>query len=325
MTDDICTLLALSQLPRVPRGSVRRLMAWSAALGNALPSLLDAIAFLELQKPLPPALDHALTAADQVLDQCRALNITILQHGSAVYPTPLCRLAHPPVLLFVKGTFTWDRPPRIAVIGTRTPTSWGIRTARTCVDRIVACSRAGEPAEANAVVVSGLAPGIDTAAHEKAIAAGGRTWAVLAMGIDAITAPPQRALAAKIIDSGGALLSEYPPHAPARKRQFVARDRIQAGLSDAILLIESELEGGAMHTVRFAQRAGVPIWVTLPRLQVHQPRARDNPASARRRLADVHRGPSELLQSGTATRVTSAKALDHLIRSLPRTPAPADR
>jgi DNA protecting protein DprA len=191
------------------------------------------------------------------------------------------------------------------------------------VHRIVAFRRAGEPAEANAVVVSGLAPGIDTAAHEKAIAAGGRTWAVLAMGIDAIAAPSQRALAAKILDSGGALLSEYPPHAPARKHQFVARDRIQAGLSDAVLLVESELEGGAMHTVRFAQRAGVPIWVTLPRL--HRPRARDNPASARSRLADVHRGPAKLLQSGTAIRVTSAKVLDRLIRSLPATPVPANR
>jgi predicted Rossmann fold nucleotide-binding protein DprA/Smf involved in DNA uptake len=105
MTDDIRTLLALSRLPRIPRGSARRLLAWSAAHGNALPSLLDAIGFLQLPKPLPTALDQALTAADQVLDQCRALNITILQHGSAAYPTPLCRLAHPPVLLFVKGAF----------------------------------------------------------------------------------------------------------------------------------------------------------------------------------------------------------------------------
>jgi hypothetical protein len=70
-----------------------------------------------------------------------------------------------------------------------------------------------------------------------------------------------------------------------------------------------------MHTVSFARRAGVPVWVTLQRAQ----------AGARRRLADVHRGPSELLRSGTATRVTSAKALDRLIRSLPATPGLANR
>jgi DNA processing protein len=135
------------------------------------------------------------------------------------------------------------------------------------------------------------------------------------MGIDAIPDPSQRTLATQILDSGGALLSEYPPHAPARKHQFVARDRIQAGLSDAVLLIESELEGGAMHTVRFAQRSGIPIWAALPRAH----RANHN------RLVDVHRGPSELVRSGSATRVTSAKALDRLIRSLPETPLHENR
>jgi predicted Rossmann fold nucleotide-binding protein DprA/Smf involved in DNA uptake len=144
------------------------------------------------------------------------------------------------------------------------------------------------------------------------------------MGINAIAAPSQRALAAKILDSGGALLSEYLPHAPARKHQFVARDRIQAGLSDAVLLVESELEGGAMHTVRSAQRAAIPIWATIPRQHVLRLRDRDVQAT-RKRLADVHQGPSELLRSGTAIRVTSAKALDRLIRSLPATPVPANR
>jgi DNA processing protein len=94
----------------------------------------------------------------------------------------------------------------------------------------------------------------------------------------------------------------------AQRHYFVERDRIQAGLADAVLVIESGIDGGAMHTVRFAQQARVPVWVTFPNTKLNTTNARDLPES--------QQGTWELLRANTATRVPSVKALDKMIRKI---------
>ncbi len=118
---------------------------------------------------------------------------------------------------------------------------------------------------AGLAVVSGLAAGIDTVAHESALAAGGRTWAVIGSGVDVPTPTGNGALAEEIIASGGGLIAEVPPGTPVSRRSLVARDRIQSGLSLAVVICQCEISSGAMHTARFAAVQGRLLVVARPK------------------------------------------------------------
>ena len=117
---------------------------------------------------------------------------------------------------------------------------------------------------AGLAVVSGLAVGIDTVAHKSALCAGGLTYAVLGSGVDVPTPRSNVALAEEIVASGGGLITEVPPGTPASRRQLVARDRIQSGLSLAVLVCQCETSSGAMHTARFAIVQGRLLVVVRP-------------------------------------------------------------
>jgi DNA processing protein len=297
--------LALSLLPRVGRTRLRRLLArfsWTeSACISSLPEVLERAGghpFSTID------LNRALVRADSVLAACRRLGLAIHAFGSPSYPIQLERLASPPALLFSKGRFDPNHRPRVAVVGTRTPTSWGTRSAGTY---------AGLIADWGGVVVSGLARGIDTAAHAASLGHSGPTWAVLAHGLHMVSPESNRDLASQIVLRGGALISEYPPDAGPRPRYFVERDRIQAGLAEAVLVIETDCDGGAMHTARFARRAGVPVWVTLPNRTTKVRRLRD--------LPEAQQGTWELLRTRAAIRVAGETAFENLVRdlgSLPR-------
>ena len=165
-------------------------------------------------------------------------------------------------------------------------------------------------------MVSGLALGIDAAAQATSVEHQGPTWAVLAHGLHTVSPSSNRDLAKQIVNQGGALISEYPPGEPAQRHYFVERDRIQAGLSDAVLVIESDIDGGAMHTVRFAREARVPVWVTFPQTKMKTANGSDLPES--------QRGTWELLRKQAAIRVAGVKALDKMVRNLANTPTLPD-
>jgi DNA processing protein len=278
---------------------MKPVLARLKSLAVDAPSVSEAIGWLKPRAFSQAQIRTAMAQTDRILEQCHTLDIAVHAYGSLSYPAQLERLAQPPAVLFSRGRFDPELKPRVAVIGTRKPTSWGMKTAKACARQVAA---------SQGVVVSGLAPGIDSAAHRAAIDCTGLTWAVLPHGLAAPAATAaQRRLAEEMLDAGGALLSEYPPDARSERHYFVERDRIQAGLSDAVLLIESEPDGGAMHTVRFARQAKVPVWVTLPAAARH---------SDRGRLPPVQRGPWQLLSQGNAIRVPSARALDGMIRAL---------
>ena len=299
MVEAIQTVLALSQLPRVSRVRLRQACARLSWDEHAGASLSDVVARLQLSGFSTTDLDSARARADMLLDKCQSLAVMVHPFGSPSYPTQLERLSEPPALLFSKAPFDPKRKPRIAVIGTRKPTPWGTETAKAC---------AGQIADAGGVVISGLALGIDAAAQAAAVEHNGPTWAVLAHGLHTISPSSNRELAKQIVEHGGVLISEYPPGEPAQRHYFVERDRIQAGLADAVLVIESGVDGGAMHTVRFAQQARVPVWVTFPTSKMQ--------AMNRSDLPESQQGTWELLRAMAATRVSSVKSLDKMVRNL---------
>ncbi len=161
------------------------------------------------------------------------------------YPKRLREIPDPPAVLFVKGDIEALRSTKsLAIVGTREPTQQGekiaYRTARTA-------------SEAGFVVVSGLAHGCDTRAHNGCLEAGGVGVAVLAHGLDRVYPAANRDLADRLVEQGGCLVSEYPVGTRPTKSAFVERDRIQSGLSEAVLVIETGINGGTMHTVQFAR------------------------------------------------------------------------
>jgi len=191
----------------------------------------------------------------------------------------------PPVILSVKGNIeVLDHPKSIAIIGTRHPSKIGYRIAEYIGHKI---------ASNNIVVVSGLARGCDTQAHLGCLKANGVTVAVLAHGLNMIYPRENRKLAFLIVDTGGCLVSEYIIGTPPHKNYFIERDRIQSALSDAVIVVETGIEGGSMHTIEFAKSLEKPVAACFA----------DDENWRRHEKAQ---GNLELINSGNAFKLTSA-------------------
>lgn len=165
------------------------------------------------------------------------------------YPFLLAECPDAPPLLFYKGKLQ-SRQKGIAVVGSRKATPYG---------KAAASFLAKEIATTHYVVVSGLARGIDSAAHKGALEVGGTTWAFLAGGLDKIYPPENAKLALEIIDNG-ALISEYPPGMPSEPGQFPARNRLISGSSRGVVVVEAEAKSGALITVDFALEQGREVF-----------------------------------------------------------------
>ena len=177
--------------------------------------------------------------------------IAILTPRHPQYPRSLRALDDAPALLFARGGLQdrlWTRT--VAVVGTREPSSTGLDLAQKL---------ATELARAGITVVSGLALGIDSAAHISALDEGAATVAVLGSGLLNVYPPHNRGLASQI-EQGGLLLCEAQPQQAVNAQRLVARNRIISGLADQVVLVESQLGGGAMHALRFAKAQGRAIF-----------------------------------------------------------------
>jgi len=178
------------------------------------------------------------------------------------YPNILRNIPSAPKELFWLGAPAkdWLDKPRVAIVGSRKVTVYG----REVTDKL-----ASELARAGVVIISGLALGIDSIAHQAALKAGGTTIAVMPGGLHQIYPTSHRNLARQILAQGGALISEYPMGMPALKQNFIARNRIVSGLADVLLIPEAAAGSGSLHTVRFALDQGktvmaVPGNITSP-------------------------------------------------------------
>lgn len=167
------------------------------------------------------------------------------------YLRDLPHIPDPPKKLFIRGKLPAKRVKTVAIVGTRKPSAYG---------REIATKIASECAKNSIVVISGLALGIDSIAHRAAIDSGGKTIAVLANGVDKIYPRSHEDLGQKILQTNGAILSEYPNNIPARPWQFLARNRIVSGLADAVVIIEAASRSGTLSTANHALDQGKEIF-----------------------------------------------------------------
>ncbi len=182
---------------------------------------------------------------EKAMEELARNDIRILPFFDPEYPTLLREIPDFPPLLYVRGNFTgWNEKPLLTIIGSRRHTNYGKQVAEKF---------SIEAVQAGFVVVSGLAFGIDSDAHQAALHHHGETLAVLGSGIDDSHITPQSHLAlAKSVIQSGALLSEYPPGSVANKGTFPARNRIMAGLSHGTLVVEAAEKSGTAITARLA-------------------------------------------------------------------------
>lgn len=168
------------------------------------------------------------------------------------FPPLLREVPDAPEKLYIKGTLPGFNKPWVAIVGTRKATPDGILFAKQL---------AKELSEKGFVIVSGLAMGIDTAAHEGALKGGGKTIAILGNGLDNVYPRQNENLARAILAQGGAILSEYPPETPAYPNQFLERNRIVSGMSIATIVIEAPDRSGSIVTARLAGEQGREVLV----------------------------------------------------------------
>ena len=182
-----------------------------------------------------------------------------VKFGSKNYPNLLKEIQNPPLAVHVRGRLPDESKLRVAIVGTRKATSAGKNLAKEIGRRL---------AESGIIIVSGLAMGIDTAAHEGALAGKGLTLAVLGCGIDTVYPAQNNNLAEEIIARDGAIISEYGPGVPSFPNQFLERNRIVAGLCAATKVIEAPRNSGAIVTARLAAESGREVLI-FPGLANH--------------------------------------------------------
>jgi len=205
------------------------------------------------------------------------MQISNISYKSADFPDMLREIEPSPSSINILGTLPKDS--MVAIVGSRRPTSYGEK---------VTYQIASELARAGAVIVSGLAIGVDSIAHRAALDAGGKTVAVLAHGLDRIYPSRHRGLATEILATGGALVSEYDTGTPPMPHQFIERNRIIAGLSLGVIVTEAAEKSGALFTARDATLAGRTVMAVPGNI-----------------TSQYSIGPNNLIRTG-ATPITSA-------------------
>ncbi|MGM9319352.1 HAD-IA family hydrolase [Deinococcus aquaticus] len=254
----------------VPPGTVSsaatlRLLTYSVLKSVGRKTLLDILPDVAADRsPVNRRLSSALAVADveeqarqkseEIVAACRGHDVRIISPLDAEYPATFRQMgAERPALVYVRGRL--PTTPALAVIGTREPTRHGLEITRRICTHF---------ATRGYSVISGLALGVDTAAHQATLDAQGHTVAILAHGLHTAFPRQNRDLARRIVEQGGALLSEYPPGTEPRPAYFVERDRLQAGLSHATVLVQSDLQGGSWHACRATLRYGRTLAYPAP-------------------------------------------------------------
>lgn len=194
---------------------------------------------------------HYIEESEKQIEIAEKNKCRIISIWDDDYPHLLKSIAYPPPLLFVKGELQATDSIAIAIVGTRRPSTYG----KLCAERF-----ADYFSHNNVIVVSGLAYGIDTIAHLSTIKGKGITYAVIASGIDKLSPSTSVTNADKILAEGGAIISEYKFGVNANLSSFPQRNRIIAGISKAVLIVESAAKGGSLITARIAFNEGRDVF-----------------------------------------------------------------
>ena len=257
-TEQIITLQGLKGFAAVKISKI-----YDASENNNIFSLEDlhALTVDTIGGKNPPTYEDIVQAnlkANQIISQSKKLGIGIVTKYDIDFPknlfTTINENGNPavPILLYYKGDLSITSKPALAIIGTREPTPEGINAAKHFAEAF---------ATIGVNIVSGLALGCDAAGHQGALAVSGATTAFLANGLDSIYPKENEELAMEIVKKGGLLLSEYPIGTGVTKYNLVARDRLQAGLANATLVVQTGIKGGTMHAVKATLLSKKPLFV----------------------------------------------------------------
>jgi DNA processing protein len=229
-----------------------------------------------------PAAAEATERAEQAWTIARARGIAVITLGDPAYPAGLLALEDPPPVLFTLGAGALFERPAVGVVGARSATAYGLRVTGALVPSLV---RQG------IAIVSGLALGIDAAAHQAALDAAGSTIAILGTGVD-VPYPRENERLYRRVEASGLLVSEVLPGTPARPGAFPSRNRLIAALSDVVIVVEAGAKSGALITAHVAAAIGrlvgaVPGPVDVPSSEGANTLLRDG--------AQVVTGPADAL------------------------------
>jgi DNA processing protein len=291
--------LALALVPGLgPKLTAALLDRFGSAAAARRATAAELLQIPHIGEKLAPQLAAALRAADAgpELDLMARHGVRAVPLGFPGYPAPLGRVPAPPPLLYFRGEWTDADANAVGIVGSRACSPYGIKVAGVLARGL---------ARAGFTVISGLARGIDGAAHKAALDAGGRTAAVLAGGLSKIYPPEHRDLAARIAAGPGCLVSETPMGMDPQPGMFPARNRIISGLSRAVVVVEADARSGALITARHAAEQGREVYAV--------PGPVDSPHSA---------GCLELLRNG-ARLVRSADDILEDLRGLATDPIAA--
>lgn len=254
------TILKILALPTVGSQRAFSVVAHLASKGISLDSVSDAEIFAASMALWPKRIEEADFAAWQQvilaesvqLEASLKAGVRVVTFFDDAYPSLLKALANPPILLHYRGDLRpLQNQPALAMIGTRSPLSYSLKSAERIGATLV---------EQRIHLVSGLAEGCDLAAHLAAINAGMPTTAILGHGLQTLYPEAHRAIAEQILDNGGLLLSEYLWGTAPHRGLFVRRDRLQAGLSDATFVVETAEDGGSIHAMKEAVSLARPLF-----------------------------------------------------------------
>jgi DNA processing protein len=286
---DCLWLSALFRCPELDRSQMRHHLSEGgalASLADCLPRRLESLLTAEQPGQRPDQGDRA-----PFYDQAAGLvkqGIGAVSLADAEYPLRLRQISGCPPVLYYRGAEAWrkwNHPGAVTVIGTRTPSGYGLLVTRQIVRDL---------ADRGVLVLSGLARGIDALAHSVTLERGGLTIAVVAHGVDQVYPPEHRRLLERIVESG-LVVSEHPPGTSPRRTYFPARNRILSGLADLVAVMEASQQSGSLITAGFAADQGRDVFAV--------------PGSI---LTATHRGCNHLIRDGAGLLETAADLLAQL-------------
>lgn len=262
-------IIALQNIDNCGPATVRKICNYLIRHGRSIngpQDLIDVFPYLRKEKVVSSRLDgfcredaeSAFRASDRILDSNERYGIQAVSIFDDRYPKALKDTinekgsADAPILIYYKGDIAAAGLPSISIIGTREPTEIGIQAGKYFGKAF---------AEKGFNIASGLAIGCDTSGHEGALDGKGVTTAFLAHGLDTVFPQQNQDLAERIVGNGGVLISEYAVGTPVSKYSLVARDRLQAGIAKATIVIQTGISGGTMHAANTTLLAGKPLYV----------------------------------------------------------------
>lgn len=276
-------LIAISHFPKFGPVRINKLKKFFPNLEAAYQATTNDLIQAGLEENIVTEFMAAKTNIDpnKIIDNLARENIKVITIDDQSYPKLLAEIYSPPQLFYWKGTIAKNDEFSLAVVGTRKYTSYGQQATASIVQELTT---------SNITIISGLAYGIDSLAHNACLDAGGRTIAVLGSGLDQQSIYPtaNRYLVEKIIDAGGLVLTEFPLHTPPLRHNFPQRNRIISGLALGTLVVEAGEKSGALITARFSLEQNREVFAVPGNVY--------SPVSA---------GPNNLIKQG-AKAVTSA-------------------